>query len=133
MAALQKRRELRAAGIELPPKRKKRKGVDYNAEIPFEKRPASGFYDTSRETFDPMEPDFKKLRQQHLDGELRSEKEERERRKDKQKLKEKKEQGIPSSVFENGELKIKRSKLVLSQPQISEEELEQVWKGFYFS
>ncbi|KAB7503370.1 Cell division cycle 5-like protein [Armadillidium nasatum] len=128
LAALQKRRELRAAGIELPPKRKKRKGVDYNAEIPFEKRPTPGFYDTSQETYDPMEPNFKKLRQQHLDGELRSEREEKERRKDKQKLKEKKEQGIPSNIFENGEPKIKRSKLVLSQPQISEEELEQVVK-----
>lgn len=42
LAALQKRRELRMAGIELPHKRKKRRGVDYNAEIPFEKRPALG-------------------------------------------------------------------------------------------
>ena len=117
---------MRAAGIELRPKRRKRKGVDYNSEVPFEKNPAIGFHDTSGEVFDKLDPDFKRLRQQHLDGELRSEKEERERKKDKQKLKDKKEQGIPSSVFENGLTKTKRSKLVLSQPQISEEELEQV-------
>ncbi|KAK7078702.1 CDC5 cell division cycle 5-like protein [Halocaridina rubra] len=128
LAALQKRRELRAAGIDLPQKRKKRKGVDYNDEIPFEKKPASGFYDTSQEAYDPMQPNFKRLRQQHLDGELRSEKEDRERKKDKQKLKERKEEGIPNSVFENGEAKTKRSKLVLSKPQISEDELEQVVK-----
>ena len=48
LAALQKRRELRAAGIEQAQRRKKRKGVDYNAEVPFEKRPASGFHDTSK-------------------------------------------------------------------------------------
>ena len=48
LAALQKRRELRAAGIEQAPRRKKRKGVDYNAEVPFEKRPAIGFHDTSK-------------------------------------------------------------------------------------
>ncbi|KAG7153621.1 Cell division cycle 5-like protein-like [Homarus americanus] len=131
LAALQKRRELRAAGIDLPQKRKKRKGVDYNEEIPFEKKPASGFYDTSQETYDPMQPNFKRLRQQHLDGDLRSEKEDRERKKDKQKLKERKEQGVPNSVFENGESKTKRSKLVLSSPQISEEELEQALLAEY--
>lgn len=76
LAALQKRRELRAAGIELAPRQKRKRGVDYNAEIPFEKRPASGFYDTSTEVIDPLAPDFGRLRQQHLDGELRSEKEE---------------------------------------------------------
>lgn len=40
LAALQKRRELRAAGINIRKKRKKKRGVDYNAEIPFEKKPA---------------------------------------------------------------------------------------------
>ena len=50
--------------------------MDYNSEIPFEKRPAAGFYDTSTEIVDPMAPDFSRLRQQHLDGELLSEKEE---------------------------------------------------------
>lgn len=39
LAALQKRRELRAAGIDVQKKRKKKRGVDYNAEIPFEKKP----------------------------------------------------------------------------------------------
>lgn len=126
LAALQKRRELRAAGIDLQQRRKKRKGVDYNEEIPFEKRPAPGFHDTSQETYDPMQPNFKRLRQQHLDGELRAEREDRERKKDKQKMKERKEQGVPNSVFENGDAKTKRSKLVLSTPQISEDELEQV-------
>lgn len=76
LAALQKRRELRAAGIEVQPRRKKKRGVDYNAEIPFEKRPAPGFYDTSQEVLDPMAPDFAKMRQEQLDGELRIEKEE---------------------------------------------------------
>lgn len=103
LAALQKRRELRAAGIDVQKKRKKKRGVDYNAEIPFEKKPApvtywlfqnpqsiraqisvvsysincvivftlKGFYDTSMEQYDALEPNFKRLRQQHLDGELR--------------------------------------------------------------
>ena len=72
LAALQKRRELRAAGIEIQKKRKKKRGVDYNAEIPFEKKPALGFYDTSEENYQTLDADFRKLRQQDLDGELRS-------------------------------------------------------------
>ncbi|XP_014679506.1 PREDICTED: cell division cycle 5-like protein, partial [Priapulus caudatus] len=82
LAALQKRRELRMAGIDAPARRRRRRGVDYNAEIPFEKRPAKGFFDTSEESFTPSDQDFRRLRQQHLDGEMRSTKEERERRKD---------------------------------------------------
>lgn len=129
LAALQKRRELRMAGIRLPPKRKKKRGVDYNAEVPFEKRPASGLYDTSEEIYDPMDADFKKLRQQQLDGELRSEKEERERKRDKQKLKQRKENDMPSGMLsDNSEPVRKRSKLVLPEPQISDAELEQVVK-----
>lgn len=30
-----------------------------------------GFYDTSMEQYVALEPNFKRLRQQHLDGELR--------------------------------------------------------------
>lgn len=30
-----------------------------------------GFYDTSMENYEALEPNFKRLRQQHLDGELR--------------------------------------------------------------
>ncbi|XP_065171290.1 cell division cycle 5-like protein [Atheta coriaria] len=128
LAALQKRRELRAAGIEVNPRRKKKRGVDYNSEIPFEKRPAIGFYDTSTEHIDPTAPDFQKLRQQNLDGELRCEVEERERKKDKEKLKQRKENDIPLAMLQNDEPARKRSKLVLPSPQISDQELQQVVK-----
>ncbi|MEQ2245118.1 CDC5 cell division cycle 5-like protein, partial [Ilyodon furcidens] len=131
LAALQKRRELRAAGIDVQKKRKKKRGVDYNAEIPFEKKPAAGFYDTSMEQYDALEPNFKRLRQQHLDGELRSEREERDRKKDKQKIKKKKESDLPSAILQTSgvaEFTKKRSKLVLPAPQISDAELEEVVK-----
>ncbi|XP_044275145.1 cell division cycle 5-like protein isoform X2 [Varanus komodoensis] len=131
LAALQKRRELRAAGIEIQKKRKKKRGVDYNAEIPFEKKPAPGFYDTSEENYQALDADFRKLRQQDLDGELRSEKEGRERKKDKQQLKRKKESDLPSAILQTSgvsEFTKKRSKLVLPSPQISDTELEEVVK-----
>ncbi|KAE8210814.1 hypothetical protein CF327_g5359 [Tilletia walkeri] len=48
LAMLQKRREMKAAGIIMRHKQKQ-KGMDYSAEIPFEKQPAIGFFDTSEE------------------------------------------------------------------------------------
>lgn len=128
LAALQKRRELRAAGITVNQKNKKKRGVNYNTEIPFEKKPSHGFYDTSTEIIDPLAPDFSRMRQQHLDGELRTEKEEIERRKDKQKLKQRKENDIPMGMLNNEEPARKRSKLVLPEPQITDQELQQVVK-----
>ena len=130
LATLQKRRELRMAGIYLGSGgRKKKKGIDYNAEIPFEKAVPAGLYDTSLEKYDPANYDFKKLRQQHLDGELRVEKEEKERKKDKQKLEQKKENEFSSELSRiNSEPLKKRSKLILPEPQISDAELEQVVK-----
>lgn len=49
LAMLQKRRELKAAGIVMRGPKNKKGGVDYNADIPFEKQPALGFYDTTEE------------------------------------------------------------------------------------
>lgn len=128
LAALQKRRELRAAGITVSQKNKRKRGVNYNTEIPFEKRPAPGFYDTSKEHIDPLAIDFSKMRQQQLDGDHKQEKEEMERRKDKQKLKQRKENDIPMGMLNNEEPVKKRSKLVLPEPQISDQELQQVVK-----
>lgn len=127
LAALQKRRELRAAGIGVGNRKRKIKGIDYNTEIPFEKQPARGFYDTSGEFVVPISADFSKLRQQNLDGELRSEKEARERKKDKEKIK-KRENDVPMAMLKNFEPERKRSKLVLPEPQISDVELQQVVK-----
>lgn len=62
LAVLQKRRELKASGINVRINTKKKGQMDYNADIPFEKAPAAGFYDTQaeleqnehdREMFDP--------------------------------------------------------------------------------
>ncbi|XP_050084340.1 cell division cycle 5-like protein [Anopheles aquasalis] len=128
LAALQKRRELRAAGIGLGRRKRKLKGIDYNSEVPFEKTPAPGFYDTTDEFVVPIAADFSSLRQQTLDGELRTEKEARERKKDKEKLKQRKENDIPMALLQNQEPAKKRSKLVLPEPQITDQELQQVVK-----
>jgi pre-mRNA-splicing factor CDC5/CEF1 len=49
LANLQKRRELKAAGINTKLEFHRRGDMDYNADIPFEIKPAAGFYDTTEE------------------------------------------------------------------------------------
>uniref|UniRef100_T1KRB2 Uncharacterized protein n=2 Tax=Tetranychus urticae TaxID=32264 RepID=T1KRB2_TETUR len=128
LASLQKRRELRMAGIYLGSgSRRKKKGIDYNAEIPFEKPVPEGIHDVSSEKYVPANHDFKKLRQQHLDGESAAEKEEKERKKDKEKLK-KHKANDPSLGFDADAVPKKRSKLVLPEPQISDVELDHIVK-----
>uniref|UniRef100_A0A0A0M0E8 Uncharacterized protein n=1 Tax=Cucumis sativus TaxID=3659 RepID=A0A0A0M0E8_CUCSA len=58
LASLQKRRELKAAGIDTRQRKRKRKGIDYNAEIPFEKKPPPGFFDVSEEDRPVEQPKF---------------------------------------------------------------------------
>merc|ERR1712048_1337357 len=84
LALIQKRREMRAAGIRcrlIPSlfKRNKRAMVNYNAEIPFKKEVPKGFYDTSQDDFNPDDTDFKKLTQRDIEPELHSQKEARQR------------------------------------------------------
>ncbi|XP_062511251.1 cell division cycle 5-related protein-like [Corticium candelabrum] len=135
LASLQKRRELRAAGLDvrLRPKKSRRRGVDYSADIPFEKKPAPGFYDTSEEKHATILPNFKRLRRHDLDEKRRKHEEERERRKDKERQKKRKEMDLPGAVSQISKLNSaepvrKRSKLVLPSPQISDIELEEVVK-----
>jgi len=130
LASLQKRRELRAAGIEVRRYFNRKRGVDYNIEIPFEKRPAIGFYDTTNEPFDPDKIDFKRLHVDNRNLAAKEENEKNERRKDTAKLKRKKEEDLPAAIMNENRLEPikKRSKLVLPAPQISDMELEQVVK-----
>ncbi|CAB4060899.1 CDC5L [Lepeophtheirus salmonis] len=107
LAALQKRRELRAAGVKVKLRYIKKGRMDYNAEVPFEKkRPAIGFYDTAKE-----------IQQEETDALDMS--------KDKEK---RKENEIPKAIFEDDEPDRKRSKLVLPEPQISDTDMEQIVK-----
>ncbi|CAI8010459.1 Cell division cycle 5-related protein [Geodia barretti] len=135
LASLQKRRELRAAGIGggsryYRPNRKRRM-IDYNAEIPFEKQPPIGFFDTSEDVAMDERHNFKRLRREDVEGVRRDVEEAKERKKDKEKLQKKKKEGDLSmqiNKMANPEVAKKRSKLVLPAPQISDNELEEVVK-----
>ena len=128
LAALQKRRELKAAGIVLRRYGKKKREVEYNKEIPFEKTPAIGFYDTENEQFNKDEFNFKRLRQDHLEKKNEHKPHPgKDRHKDKRK--ENESPDINQVLNETSKEPVrKRSKLVLPAPQISDLELEEVVK-----
>ena len=50
--------------------------MDYNADIPFEKKPAPGFYETEGENVDRVPLNLHRMHRQDLDGESRDKKEE---------------------------------------------------------
>ena len=136
LAQLQKRRELKNAGINIKIVTRKKGQMDYDTDIPFEKAPAPGFYDTQeeevrnekqREAFDP--------RKQQLANKRKGDQEDMEDRK-----KRKNEKGGPSRAFaaaaaagqmqkiREAEQSSKRRSLVLPAPQVGEGELENIIK-----
>ncbi|KAK2467120.1 hypothetical protein APHAL10511_001378 [Amanita phalloides] len=136
LAQLQKKRELKEAGIIMRHKTK-RKGMDYNADIPFEKKPAPGFYDTSEEqTRVAAPPVGQSLRR--LENKRKPEEEEAERKKRQRKMAAAKDgdqqtKFIPARDAQIQKLKEaesigRRRKLVLPAAQVGEAELENIVK-----
>lgn len=83
LANLQKQRELRMAGISTNEGRKRKQGIDYNSEIPFHRPPTEGSHDLSADPVVEKNFDFKRLRQDHIEGRMRSEIEADARKRDK--------------------------------------------------
>ncbi|CAN4106893.1 unnamed protein product [Withania somnifera] len=132
LASLQKRRELKAAGIDARQRKRKRRGIDYNAEIPFEKKPPPGFYDVTEEDRPVDQPKFPTTIEE-LEGERRVDKEARLRKQDIARNKIAERQDAPTSILHANKLNDpeavrKRSKLNLPAPQIPDHELEAIAK-----
>ncbi|ERF74298.1 Pre-mRNA-splicing factor cef1 [Endocarpon pusillum Z07020] len=136
LAVLQKRRELKNAGINIKIVNRKKGQMDYNADIPFEKPAIPGFYDTQeeqlrnehqREAFDP--------RKQQLANKRKGDQDE-----DPDRKRQKQDKNKPSAAFaaaakagqmqkiREAEQQSKRRSLVLPAPQVSEGELEEIVK-----
>eukprot|EP00879_Flechtneria_rotunda_P024785 GHRR01026297.1.p1 GENE.GHRR01026297.1~~GHRR01026297.1.p1 ORF type:complete len:287 (+),score=97.98 GHRR01026297.1:267-1127(+) len=73
LASLQKKRELKAAGIELRGRERRSRGIDYNAEVAFEKKPVPGFYDTGAEDrmTKEMQQEFRPTTVEEMEGKKR--------------------------------------------------------------
>ena len=136
LAVLQKRRELKNAGINIKVVNRKKGEMDYNADIPFEKKAAPGFYETEeesitnekeREAFDP--------RKQQLANKRKGDQED-----DTDRKRQKNEKNAPSASYaaalkagqmqkiREAEQSSKRRALVLPSPQVGEGELEEIVK-----
>lgn len=137
LASLQKRRELKAAGIDGRHRKRKRKGIDYNAEIPFEKRAPAGFYDTADEDRPADQVKFPTTIEE-LEGKRRADVEAQLRKQDVARNKIAQRQDAPAAILQANKLNDpeavrKRSKLMLPPPQISDHELEEIAKMGYAS
>lgn len=125
LSTLQKRRELRAAGI-VGKGRDKAKGIDYNAEIPFEKQPLPGFYDTSAEAAKTYEEPMRRTLLQMEPGPQQTD-EEAKRKRDKAMNKPSRHEEALRRMHEADKVS-KRRKLMLPNAQVSEADMEQIIK-----
>ncbi len=145
LAALQKRRELKAAGIHMPvppmsgtKKKKRTKMIDVMAEIPFHKEAPAGFYDTSkeeaRETAMSKNPRFKSMTLQRMEGERMQDVAERQKKKDNESMKKLKQDNLPVAMAKISKLNdtksvVDRPALNLPTPQITNTELDAIAKA----
>ena len=140
IADIQKRRELKAAGIDLPRRRKRARedGFDYANEIPLEKRAPAGFYSTQEEDTRARDKaadnvDFE-AQMLHEAEERRRDAQERSARKlDSRQRKRLAGHDLPEALAKESRLADppnarKRRRLDLPKPQVSEQELQEVVK-----
>ncbi|KAK5049065.1 Pre-mRNA-splicing factor cef1 [Exophiala bonariae] len=136
LAVLQKRRELKNAGINIKITTRKKGEMDYNADIPFEKQAASGFYDTldeeaknerEREMFDPRKQQLARKRQGDSEDNADSKRQKQDKNKSSAAMAAAARAGQMQRVRE-AEQQSKRRSLNLPAPQVSESELEDIVK-----
>ncbi len=133
LSVIQKRRELKAAGISIKLHHRKKGDMDYNADIPFEHKPALGFYDTTEETEanekERAGADFRKLEQKRREDAAAAQERKVAKRKDPSESLTAAANRADSLVkLREAEQLTKRRKLNLPAPQVSEQELENIIK-----
>jgi pre-mRNA-splicing factor CDC5/CEF1 len=133
LAALQKTRELKAAGIEVREKAKRGGGVDYAKEVPFEHRPAPGFFDTGDEAAltREMREEFRPVTKDELEGRQRRDIEADFVKKDAAAAKAADRLRPPPSAAralaaEDAQAPRRRGRMMLPAPQVSDAELEAI-------
>lgn len=136
LATLQKRRELKTAGINIKVTTRKQGEMDYNADIPFERKAAPGFYDTSEEkvkndlqraAFDPRKQQLASKRK----GDGDEDNERKRRKNDKEGISESQKAAIKAGQMQKireAEQSSKRRPLNLPAPQVGDGELEDIVK-----
>jgi pre-mRNA-splicing factor CDC5/CEF1 len=136
LAVLQKRRELKHAGINVKVVTRKPGEMDYNADIPFEKPAAPGFYDTTdeqtrnerqREMFDPRKQQLANKRKGDQDEDAERKKRKNDKNSNSAAFAAAARAGQMQKIRE-AEQSSKRRGLVLPAPQVNEGEMEDIIK-----
>lgn len=141
LAVLQKHRELKAAGVEsrLLLGKKRKQGIDYLHEVPFQKMVPAGFYDVNdeeqagkRAKLDPRKSGRDMLHME-MEGRAEAEFEERAKKKTDARAKYLFRENAPAAILkiaqENDPAALRRrSLLLLPAPQVSDAELETIVK-----
>jgi len=137
LAELQKKRELKAAGISHVRKAKRVRGVDYNAEIAFERKPDAVMYDTTEEdeAFAKAQAAkvFKPVSLADLEGKKSAVEIDEENKKlaeARRKMQERRDMpGVVEKDMKANDVSFHRhSKLMLPPPRVSDRELEDIAK-----
>lgn len=141
IANLQKRRELKAAGIAMKPRRRDRREPDLAVEIPFQRAPVPGFYDTREEDEQAarLRTDVGNVGKllENYEGKRHDEIERVRRKQDEQRRKEYEERDLPGALGLNGNPAaaafepppLQGLTLSLPKPQVSDAELEAIAKA----
>jgi len=130
LASLQKRRELKAAGIITQKHQRKRKGIDYNKEIPFLHTPSVGFYGTEEENQKEIDlkanKNFRPVLLSQLEGDRRDDIERLKRQEDAKKAKAKKDndRDIKAPI----EKPVRRTALNMPKAQMTDAEIAELSK-----
>ena len=137
LAVVQKSREMLAAGLEVRARGVKRREIDYNLEVPFERRPPPGFFSTQQEDDKAREErkaqGFRPVSLEQMEGKRKDAVEEEQRVKDAKRLKLLAAVDLPA-VFDDvnrlndTDMVAKRMQLTLPAPVLREEELEAIAK-----
>ena len=135
LAALQKKRELKASGIDvvlrLP--RKKKKEMNYNADVPFERGVPEGTWKIGRDEKPAVNKIKGAISLQVLENRNRDEIEDRNRKIDKRRIDKLKGKNLPEALDMINKMNdptniVQRAKLILPEPQVTEKDLEGISK-----
>lgn len=137
LSNIQKRRELKAAGIDYIRKRLQLDGeMDYNAEIPFQKEIPAGYYDISNEIRDTsINKHFTSEQVNIVEHNERVAAEEKQRKADMRRFNQLTQENLPAAMMQLNRLEnrtgatMKRAKLSLPAPVVSEQEINAIVSG----
>jgi len=139
LASLQKRRELRMAGIGLGKRKRRKHWIDYNREIPFQKKAPRGLYDTTKDdrrakaiTSDARQ-NFTRQFIRDIEGERRDDIEKKEREKDVKRTKLWRKKNLAEVIeaeqrLTEAEMISQRPTLSLPEAQVTDQDIEDLAK-----